>query len=385
MKTFPLFLVAVAVTVWAGCGPPNAFVAPPPPSVTVQNPVQRDVTVYMESAGQTAAVKTVNIRARVRGYLRAVDFDDGQHVKEGDRLFQIEPESYEAAVKAAEGTLAKAHAAEQLAQVSYERFKEAFATKAVSEIDMLTAEADLNAAKAEVLSAEANLANAQLDLSYTELTAPVDGVVSRRLVNVGNLVGGTDSTLLTSITVLNPMHVYFNASERDILPFLMKGGKNPSRPEIPLALELADGSRYAHAGSIDYGDPRVDPATGTLVMRGVFPNDDLQLLPGLFAKILIPRPQPQSMLVPDLAVQRDMRGTFLLVVDGEGTVEPKYVTTGARVGDERIIESGLEIRDQVIVNGIQRARPGIQVTVEQAGAAETPDTDQQTEPAPREG
>ncbi|MEZ5277173.1 MAG: efflux RND transporter periplasmic adaptor subunit [Opitutaceae bacterium] len=364
IATRPLILTTCLLGL-AGCSPKNTFVQPPPPEVTVALPDQRDVTVYSEVPGRAEARDTIEIRARVSGYLRSVDFVDGQIVREGDRLFLIEPEPYEAAVKAGEANLSSAIAARDIAQTNYDRRVQAFETKAVSEIDVLTAKANLDSAEAAMLGAEADLTRARINLSYTENFAPATGRIGRRLVSEGNLVGGGQATLLATLVVQDPIYVYFNLSERVLVPALEKLAlidRTDLRNAPPVDLELADGSRYGESGRIDYVDNRADAATGTVAIRAVFPNPHGALLPGLYGKVLIPETVEDALLVPDLSIQRDIGGSYVLVVDHQGTVEARYVELGPKVGYDRVIKSGLNGDERVVVNGLQRARPGITVS-----------------------
>jgi len=350
----------------AGCESGNEFVPPPPPTVTVAPPSQRDVTVYEEFPGRAEAVDTVDLRARVQGFLRSVEFEEGLRVKEGDLLFTIESEPFQATVAAMEASLAKAQSERDLAQATLERRREAFQKQAISEIDFLIAQAEMQGAEANILLAKANLEKAKLDLSYTEIHAPATGRISRKLVSVGNLVGGPEATLLATLVVEDPIYVLFTVDERSLIPRAMERDRdveNPATVLPPVKLELADGTIYPEEGRIDYADPSLDPETGTLTVRAVFENADAKLVPGLYAKILVPDERAGAILVPDTCIQRDLAGPFVLVVDGEGKVDSRYVTPGARVSGDRIIEEGLEPTDRVVVKGIQRARPGIAVQV----------------------
>jgi RND family efflux transporter MFP subunit len=363
----------VTLVLAAGCPQKNEFVAPPPPTVTVAQPAQRDVTVYVGFPGRTDASDTVDINARVRGYLRTVDFMDGGVVYEGQQLFTIEQEPYEAALSAANANREQAVAAKGLAEATYERNRRAYSKRAVSEIDVIAAQAEMKAAVAAVFVADAAIEQAQLDLDYTTITAPVRGRIARHYESVGNLVGGSSETLLTTIVVDHPLHVYFSVDERMALTFLTEGRTNklPGADAPPIQIELADGSRYEEVGRIDYADPDFDPETGTLALRGVFNNNQGKLLPGMFVRVLIPEVYEQAILVPDLCIQRDIAGPFVLVVNAEGEVARKEVTPGARVDAERIIAGGLTGLEQVIVGGLQRARPGIKVetvTLEEAAS-----------------
>jgi RND family efflux transporter MFP subunit len=357
---------SVSLLLLTGCAQKNEFQAPPPPSVSVQTPLQKDVTIYSSYPGRLAARDTVEIRARIKGYLKTINFKDGQWVKKGDLLFTIEPEEYEAAVKSAKAKLAQAQATQKLADTTLQRTKSAYKTKAVSELDVLSAEANLQSAEAQVSEAQAALDNAKRNLSYTRICAPMDGRLFRRTMSIGNLVGDGSSTLLTELIVESPIDAYFNVDERQIGRFLdQKGveGKHALEAAPPLSLELADGSIYSHKGKLDYFDPTVDPETGTLRARAVFPNDDHRLVPGFYGKILLPRKIKGALLVPKIAVSRDMRGDYLLVVNKENKVESRYVELGEETEEYQIITKGLSKEDRVIVDGIQRARPGLLVQI----------------------
>ncbi len=353
-----------------GCTPKNEFQPPPPPEVGVQQPVVKDVTVFQGFPGRLAASDEVEIRARVKGYLQSIEFTDGQRVKKGDLLFTIEPEQYESAVNSAKAQVAQAGAALKLADATLQRNRKAFETKAVSEVDVLTAEANRDSAAAAVLAAEAALKQAELNLSYTQIHAPFAGRAAQRTLSVGNLVGSEGSTLLTKIVVEAPINVFFNVDERTLMPFLRRGiGSTDGKKDIPpVQLELADGTRHTEAGTVDYSDPVIDPATGTLRIRAEFPNRNINLVPGLYGNILLPTEVEQAVLVPDLAIQRDLGGSFVLVVNEENMVESRYVQRGELVGADRIITDGLMAEERVIVQGVQRARPGIEVRIAQSAA-----------------
>ena len=364
-----------AILLASGCGKGNEFAPPPKPEVTVMNPLQQDITVYRAFPGRTEAVDFVEVRARVKGYLQEVNFLDGERVEKGAELFLIEQAPFIASLKSAEANVAQAKASSKLAESDYERKKQARKTEAVSEIDLLAAEAEFGAATAAVLSAEAQLDQAHLDLSYTQVQAPVGGRISRRLVSTGNLVGGNDATLLTTIAVEEPIYVYFDLDERTILKY---ANADPRPDQVgeklpPVMLEFADGKKHVDEGKVDYVDNTLNPETGTLRARATFPNPGGRILPGQFARVLIPEISKDAILVPELCIQRDLVGPYLLVVDDAGLVESVYVELGSRVENQRIITAGLKKADRVIVKGLQRARPGVEVQATEASEKDVRD------------
>lgn len=364
--------LSVVVFFVAGCGNKNKFQPPPPPSVTVQHPLSQDVTTYRSYAGRIEATDAVDIYARVQGFLESSDFKDGARVKKGQQLFSIEPEKYAAEVDTKKAQLAQAEATARINKTSYDRKRKAFETQAVSELDMLASEAEMQAADAAVLAARAALKSAELNFSYTKVVAPLTGRMTKGEMSVGSLVGASDSRLLARLVVESPVNVYFDVDERAVLPFLhagtTDGGTGANFPKVEL--ELADGEIHPEVGTVDYINPEVDPGTGTLRIRATFANESVALLPGLFVKVRVPETVKGAILVPDVAVQRDMTGSFVYCVDAEGKVESRSVTTGVRADRLRIITDGLTAEDRVIVSGVQRARPGISVTVVDANGSE---------------
>jgi RND family efflux transporter MFP subunit len=381
----PLLSAALAGAAFAlcGCEKSGEFVPPPPPQVTVQPPSVREVTTYREFTGRTEAVDTVEVRARVKGFLESVDFEPGAKVRAGDPgdesdpgdlLFTIESAPFVAAVDSARAALAQQVAAQELAQVTLDRAQTAYDKGAVSEIEMAEKRAELDAAKAAVDAAQAALQTAEIDLSYTRIYAPISGRISRELVSVGNLVGAGESTLLTTIVQDDPIYAYVNISERDLLRYLAEGrpSRRPREQRTHVLLQTADGETYKHEGEVDFADNRVDSTTGTVQVRAVFPNPDGKLFPGLFVRVLAPDETGEQMLVPEVALLRDLAGAYVLVADDEDIVQRRDVQLGSRIQTERIIASGLEPGDRVIVNGIQRAIPGNPVSPQEAGSTVAP-------------
>jgi len=333
--------------------------------VEVVNP--QDVTAYASFSGRTAARDFVEIRARVQGYLESAEFDAGAMVEKGQTLFEIDPKPFQAALNAAKAEVDGAKATLELAETTLARQKELFDKKAVSELDYLNAKAERDKANAALELAKAHVDNTQIDLSYTTVKSPIAGRASRREVSVGNLVGKGEATLLTSVVTLQPIEVYFEVDERQVVGFIQRrGGSDELREASNHAeLTLTNGTRHGEIGKIDFIDNRVDPQTGTIKVRAIFPNEDGTILPGIFVRIRFPRDLEQSITVPQTALQRDLGGTYLLLADADNDASVRYVETSDIIGDRIVVTNGLSTGDRVIVSNLQRARPGSKVTVEE--------------------
>jgi RND family efflux transporter MFP subunit len=353
----------------AGCAPPPPEGGPlPPPAVTVSYPLEREVTDHGNFTGRTAAVEWVKVRARVWGYLDKINFTEGALVNKDDVLFEIDPKTYQTTVDQAKARLALAEA--QLAQTTTEAERNAAlrARGGVSQEDLERAMTARTTAAASVDSARADLKRAQLDLEYTKVRAPVSGVVSRALVTVGNLVqsGEMGGTMLTTVVSVHPMYVYFDVDDltfqqvRDLVP----AGKYKAAPESlpPVLLGLAGEKGYPHRGVIDFVDNQVDPGTGTLRVRGVLPNKDGALTPGLFARVRVPLGKTHpALLVCDRAIDTDQGRKVLYVVNADNVAEKREVRLGKLHDGLREIESGLRRGERVVVDGLQRVRDGAPV------------------------
>ena len=350
---------------------------PPPPKVTVSQPVVRDVVEWDEYTGRLEAVESVEIRARVSGYLQSVHFTDGAIVKKGALLFVIDPRPYQAELNRARATLEQAIARYERTQKDFARAQQLVKSRAISEEEVDTRGADQREAQEAVRAARAAVEAARLNVEFTEVKAPISGRISRHLVTQGNLInGGTaESTLLTTIVSLDPMYCYFEADERSYLKYarLSRTGERPSSRDVrnPVYLALANETGFPHQGYIDFVDNRLDPNTGTMTGRAVLPNPDLMLTPGLFARVRIPGSgMYTALLLPDEAIGTDQTQRFVFVVDDQNTVEYRKAELGPMIDGLRVIRGGLQPEDWVIVNGVQRVRPGAKVDPERQALPE---------------
>jgi membrane fusion protein (multidrug efflux system) len=365
-RPVPAILAALVFGGLAGCEEKNAYVPPPPPEVSVLRPVQKTITTYKEYTGVAQGVEQVDLRARVKGFLKHVKFEAGDDVKKGQVLFEIDDASFRAAVDVAKADLANKKALLAAAEAEYRRSVPLYEKNVYAELDLIKLRANRNAAEAAVEAAEASLRSAELDLSYTKVVAPISGQISREQVDVGNLVGNNEATLLATIVKYNPVEAYFTLSESDMLAFakMRRQGQRPDyrKEKIPMGMGLGDESGFPHEGYLDYTDPRLDAATGTLQARGVFPNPDRMIVPGSFVRLRIPYEVSREVLmVPERALGSDLAGRYVLVVDDEGKVQQKTVTTGSQQHGLVVVEKGVKPGDRVVVNGLQRARPGAEV------------------------
>jgi RND family efflux transporter MFP subunit len=340
-------------------------------TVSVSPVVSQPIPIYMEHVGQTEAVNTVEVRARVRGNLERVLFKEGADVHEGDLLFVIEQKPYKAAFDRAKADLEKAKASLARAEADFQRTAQLAKKEVSSQAELDHARATRDESTASVESMRAALEQAELDLGYTEVRAPLTGRIGRLSVNQGNLVGGNEETVLATIVQLDPIYLYWSPSEKERLDVLRqrKEGKFVQRDEIEVRAVLADGSEHPYPGRLDFVDNSVDPSAGTLRVRAVFPNPDKSLLPGQYAKlrVLVGRDVP-ALLVPSAAIIEEQGGSTVFVVGSDGVVETRAVTATGVHEQSRVIESGLTEGEKVVTDNLGKLRPGMKVSLKLAEA-----------------
>jgi membrane fusion protein (multidrug efflux system) len=366
-----LALTALVLIAAQACGRQEQGPEAPPLPVQVVPAQRRTVPITLEHPGRTAAVNMVDVRARVSGTLEKALFTEGSDVQKGDLLFVIEQAPYRAMVAEAEGALERARASAIRAMQDWKRSEALFVQGVSSAASRDAAKAALAEAQADVRTREAALEQARLDLGYTELTAPIAGRVGRIRVDVGNLVGAGEETLLTTLVQLDPIEVYFNPPEQERLEVIRgrEAGRLVPRDEIQVRLSLADGSEYPEAGRIDFVANAVDPSAGTVEVRAVFPNPDAILLPGEYAKVRVVLGQEDAILVPEQAVIEEQDSTRVLVAGSGDVVESRSVQAGSSYQGWRIIRSGLEAGERVLVDNLQRATPGMRVVARESQAS----------------
>ena len=351
----------------SGCKRENAYVPPPPPRVAVAQPLRQSVTPYLEATGNTVAYNQVDLVARVQGFLQEIRVPDGASVHRGDTLFVVEPAPYQAQLQQAQSQLASAQAQSVQSEEEYKRQsslgRNDFASQAVVQQALAKRDSD----RANVMNQQAAVTLAAINLGYTQVTAPFDGVMTAHQVSVGGLVGVNTPTKLASLVQFDPIYISFNVSEQDVLRVragLRKAGIDEADlSKVSVEIGLMTETGYPHSGKLDYAAPMIDTSTGTLMVRGVLSNADRALLPGFFARVRVPMltQQTEALLVPDTALSADQSGRYLLVVDKDDVVQQRTVTTGARVGGLRVITTGLQPEERVIISGLQRAVVGDKV------------------------
>ena len=380
MPSQPMFsflkagLIGLAALVLASCGEKREAQAPggpPPPSVSVANPVEKKVVEWDEYTGRFEALDTVEVRARISGVLTEVKFTDGAIVKKGDLLFVIDPRPFQRVLDRDRAALQGARVQVEFAQKDLERARPLMSNNTISQQVFDQRNQAVKTAEANVLSAEASVRSAELDVEFTQIRAPITGRISRKLISEGNFItGGSGSgTLLTTIVSTDPIYFYFDISEADFLKYkrLFEQGMRPSSRETanPIEVGLQGDSGFPIKGQMNFVDNRIDPATGSLRERATFQNPNGMLLPGLFARArVIGSGEYNAILLPDAAIATDQSNRLVFVVADDGTVSAKPITLGPIIDGLRVIRTGVTPSDWVIVNGVQRARKGIKVKAE---------------------
>jgi len=338
------------------------------PAVSVETIKPVTVPGEYEFIAQTAASRTVEIRARVQGFLLKRHFEEGGQVKEGDLLFTIDPRSFEADLQIARAQLAQAKAQMALAESNLARVKEGVEKGGIAQADLDKAQAQRDEAVAEVRLSEARVINSELELSYTKIHSPVTGTIGRAERQEGALIDSGQNSLLATSQQVDPIYVFFNVSERDVLKWRsdVKSGRIilENEKHLPTQITLSDGTVFESTGSINFVDVKVDPSTGTAMIRAEFPNKESRLMPGQYVKLkVLGVERPNVLTVPQEAVLNTPNGTFVLVVGADGKAERRPVTLGDWLGSDWVVEFGLKSGELVIVDNIQKVQPGMEVKI----------------------
>jgi len=361
---FAAFAVAL-VTLLTACGGSGPAEPPsgPPPSVTLVQLETEPVTETREFVGRVTAAERVDLRARVQGFLQELSFTEGHRVEAGDRLFLIEPDGYQAVVAQRAADIERVRAEATNANAQLRRGEELLETNAIARarVDELRAAAAV--AAASIAQAEAALKAAQLNLDYTEIRAPISGRIGLSRYTVGNLIG-PESGVLATLVQQDPIYVQFPLTQTELLAYrrqVLDEGGDASAAVIQI--QLADGSLYEHEGRVDFVDVTVDPGTDTVLLRSRLPNPDNLLVPGQFVVVIVKSGEPEmGLLVPQSSLQMDQLGLSVLVLDDEDRVQVRRITVGQQIGARVVARSGLEPGDRIVVEGIQKVRPGQPVT-----------------------
>jgi RND family efflux transporter MFP subunit len=376
-----VFLPGLLLAAAAGCGAgPAAPPAPQPPVVYVSGAVEDTVTDFEEFQGKTDAFQTVEIRAHVSGYLDKIHFSDGDDLRKGQTLFTIDQRPFKAEVERTDALVNQAEARANRLEADRERALTLFPKGGMSRADYDQIMGDFAEAQSAVKSAKAARKTAQLNLDYTEVKAPFDGRISRRMIDVGNMVKA-DETTLTYIANLDPMYVYFDVDERTYLkiyrPLVEKQTTLAQVQQMPVFMGLTDEKGFPHQGHLDFVDNHVDVNSGSVWVRGVFPNPDKFLAPGLFVRVKLPTGEPhKAVLIPERSLATDQGQKFIWVVDDQNHATYTRVELGAQHGSQRVVTKGIRAGDRVIVSGLQRVRAD-----PQKGYAEVVAKDEKEEPA----
>jgi membrane fusion protein, multidrug efflux system len=352
------------LTLLSGCGKEKA-VELPPPVVTVTQVTQKEVQDWDEYTGRLSPIGSVEVRPRVSGYITEIKFEDGDEVKKGQPLFIIDPRPYQADFDKANGADQESEAAIKLASAEFERAKQLREKGVLSATDFDQKAASYQQALGALQSARSAVESAKLDLEFCTVTAPIDGRASKANVTVGNLVSADSTTPLTTIVSTNPIYAYANVDERSLLRYLRYYRERNTTPEdteklkVPIQLGLQDESGYPHTGYIDFLDNRVDPATGTITLRGIFDSDNFLLAPGLFVRVKIPSGDPyEALLVPQRAVASSQGQKYLVAVGNGNIASIQPVKTGRIFDGMEVITEGAKAGETIVVDGLLKVRPG---------------------------
>jgi RND family efflux transporter MFP subunit len=367
-RVWPAMALGMALLAFAATGCNHAPPPMPPlkdPQVDVSIPIYRDITDHEEFTGQTEAVDMIDIRARVTGYLKAVHFRDGAEVEKGAPLFDIDPPYYEAEAERTEGAVAQAEARLARLRLDYDRAERLLRSTTITKEQFDLVAGDMAEAEPNLRTAKAQRKIARVNLGYCQVKSPVSGRLSRSFIDPGNIVK-TDDTLLTRIVAQDPMEVTFDLNERTMLRLkrLVKAGATPSLGDagVPVFIGLADEEGFPRKGRLNFEDNQLDASTGTLRVRGIFENHDRLLTPGMFVRVLLPIGEPyRALLVPEAALATDQGQKFLYVIGADDKVEYRRVKVGQLVDGLRVVTEGVSPGERVVVNGVQRVRPGIKV------------------------
>jgi membrane fusion protein, multidrug efflux system len=368
MRLRRILSVAVVASALALACKKEAPPAPPPPQVKVAKVLERDVPVYVEAIGETRGSTEIEIRARVEGFIQSVNFEEGSLVRKGQLLYTIDSAPFEAALAQAKGALAESEAQLARAHQDVARYEPLVAKNAISRQEYETSVSVEAAAKAAVEAARASTKSAEIDLSYTKVTAPEPGLVGKTEVYSGTLVGRGQSTLLTHISQVGTIHVRFTIPERDYLYYARQKQAHLAAgdaPDLPFELVLSDGTKHPHPGTLVFVDRTVDPTTGTILVEAAFPNPEGIVRPGQYARVRAAVALKRgAILVPQRAVSELQGIHSVAVVDGDGKVEVRPVETAERLGSLWVIDKGLKAGEMIVVEGLQKVRPGITVQAE---------------------
>ncbi len=368
------FLLALLVSGCKRGGPGHEMQMPPPPQVTVAPVELREIVEWEELTGRTAPVEFVEVRPRVSGHIEQVRFESGQLVKKGDVLFVIDARWHKAEFDRREAESAMAKARLENAEREAKRNVQLLASKALSKEEADARETRFQEARSALLAAEAARNLVKLDLEHTEIRAPIDGRVSRAFVTAGNYISGMAgaATLLTTIVSVDPIYVYADMDENALLRFnaQSQAGKLAKNDDgkVPVELQLADETGFARQGRIESFDNKIDPQSGSIVVRAVFPNPDGRIVPGLFARLRLPaRGKAPALLVDEAAIGTDQAQKFVLSVSSTNTATYRPVKLGPLLNGKRVVREGLQAGEKIIVNGLARVRPGMPVVPQEVG------------------